>query len=133
MIFIDTSAFYALFDRDDNHYNSAAQAWKAMREQPEQLACSNYILLETTALLQNRLGMPAVLDFAGLSNLLSVYWVDIELHKRAVATLLTAGRRGLSLVDCVSFEIMRTQGIRTAFTFDPHFTEQGFTCLPSTS
>jgi predicted nucleic acid-binding protein len=30
----------------------------------------------------------------------------------------------------VSFEIMRTLGIKTAFTFDPHFKEQGFTAIP---
>jgi len=39
---------------------------------------------------------------------------------------LTAARRQLSLVDCISFEVMRRRGIKTAFTFDDHFAEQGF-------
>jgi len=43
---------------------------------------------------------------------------------------LSAGRHNLSLVDCVSFEMMRTLGIKTAFTFDAHFKEQDFTILP---
>ena len=131
MIFIDTSAFYALFDRDDKHHRSAALAWEAIRDTPGQLACSNYILLETIALLQNRLGMPTVQDFIGLTSFIPVYWVTIEQHNQAVSALLTAGRRGLSLVDCTSFDIMRSQGIRTAFTFDAHFAELGFTCIPS--
>ncbi len=130
MIFIDTSAFYALLDINDNQHGPAAYAWESIREQPEQLACSNYILLETIALLQNRLGMSAVQDFISLTNLMSVYWISIEEHNQAVSALLTAGQRGLSLVDCTSFEIMRTRGIRTAFTFDAHFAGQGFTCIP---
>jgi predicted nucleic acid-binding protein len=130
MIFIDTSAFYALLDRDDEYHNSAALAWESLRDKPDQLTCSNYILLETIALLQNRLGMPVVQDFVGLTSFISVYWVSIDQHNRAVAALLTAGRRGLSLVDCTSFDIMRTQGFRTSFTFDRHFAELGFTCIP---
>jgi predicted nucleic acid-binding protein len=34
--------------------------------------------------------------------------------------------RDLSLVDCVSFEIMRDLGIATTFSFDDHFAQQGF-------
>jgi len=50
--------------------------------------------------------------------------------RAGVSALLTSGREQLSLVDCVTFELMRQLGIRTAFTFDRHFEEQGFTCLP---
>jgi predicted nucleic acid-binding protein len=45
-----------------------------------------------------------------------------------MATLLAAGRRKLSLVDCVSFELMRGCGCNHAFAFDAHFEEQGFDC-----
>jgi predicted nucleic acid-binding protein len=37
-----------------------------------------------------------------------------------------AHRRGLSLVDCTSFAIVRRQAITRAFHFDRHFQEQGF-------
>jgi predicted nucleic acid-binding protein len=69
-------------------------------------------------------------DFIRLTNNMSVFWIGIEQHNLAISALLTAGRRGLSLVDCASFEIMRSRGINTAFTFDLHFAEQGFTCIP---
>jgi predicted nucleic acid-binding protein len=48
------------------------------------------------------------------------------LHQRAVAALLTAGQRDLSLVDCVSFEIIRALGIEAELAFDHHFVQQGF-------
>jgi predicted nucleic acid-binding protein len=40
--------------------------------------------------------------------------------------LLAANRLNLSLVDCTSFEIMRQTRLEKVFTFDPHFSEQGF-------
>ena len=45
--------------------------------------------------------------------------------------LLAASRRKVSLVDCMSFEVMRRYGIRSAFAFDPHFSEQDFLLIPS--
>jgi len=130
MIFIDTSAYYALFDLSDKNHEAAAQVWVTIRNHPDQLACSNYILLETLALLQNHLGMAAVQDFIRLTNNMSVFWIGIEQHNLAISALLTAGRRGLSLVDCASFEIMRSRGINTAFTFDLHFYRTGFHLYP---
>jgi predicted nucleic acid-binding protein len=62
--------------------------------------------------------------------LLQIVWVDAELHARGTAALLAAGRRRLSLVDCVSFEVMRSAGIDTAFAIDRHFVEQGFARIP---
>jgi predicted nucleic acid-binding protein len=56
--------------------------------------------------------------------------VDLEMHRAGVSALLAASRRNLSLVDCVSFEVMRTLGIKVVFTFDPHFREQGFSINP---
>ncbi len=93
--------------------------------------CTSYVLVEAFALIQHRLGIGAVRAFQEtIVPLLQVEWIDAPLHQRAVAALLTAGRRQLSLVDCASFEAMRSLGITTAFTFDRHFAEQGFSCLP---
>jgi predicted nucleic acid-binding protein len=60
---------------------------------------------------------------------LNVEWVDENLHQAGVAALLTANRRQLSLVDCISFETARRLSLDTVFAFDQHFVEQGFTCL----
>lgn len=40
--------------------------------------------------------------------------------------MFAAARREVSLVDWLSFEVMRDRRIRHAFTFDNHFVEQGF-------
>jgi predicted nucleic acid-binding protein len=62
---------------------------------------------------------------------LRIEWVDRPLHEIGMNALLAAGRRNLSLVDCVSFEVMRRLGISRVFTFDDHFREQGFDVIPT--
>ena len=92
---------------------------------------SNYILVETLALVQGRLGMEAVRRFQeDIFPLLSLEFITPKMHRLATAALLSSSRRRLSLVDCVSFEVMRETGIRRAFAFDPHFKEQGFEVVP---
>jgi len=130
-MFIDTSAFYALVDRDDENYQKGKTAWTEILEAGHTLVTSNYVLVETFALLQSRLGLDAVRGFhQDLVPILHVEFVTSDLHRLGVAALLSASRRGLSLVDCVSFEVMRNSGIKTVFTFDSHFKEQGFSVVP---
>lgn len=65
--------------------------------------------------------------------ILGVEWIDQAMHTTGMASVLAAGRRALSLVDCVSFATMRDLGIDDVFAFDEHFAEQGFACLPRRS
>lgn len=91
----------------------------------------NYIMVETLALVQSRLGVKAVAMFVDdILPVVHIEWVDEDIHKTAIAALRAASRRGLSFVDCVSFEIMRKHSLKTAFTLDAHFREQGFKCMP---
>ncbi len=130
-IFIDTSAFLAILDGGDSHHRRAKKRWADLVTSEAVLFCSNYILIETVALVQNRLGMEAVKVFNDdMLPLVEVDFVDSSVHHAGVNALLTASRKKLSLVDCVSFETMRRLELDTAFTFDRHFAEQGFVCIP---
>ena len=130
-VFIDTSAFYALLDRDDDNHPEARRAWTDILKSAKLLATSNYVLVESVALLQHRLGMDAVRGFhENIVPLLHVEFVASGMHQTGISGLLSAARRNLSLVDCVSFEVMRNLGIKTVFAFDLHFKEQGFTIVP---
>jgi len=62
--------------------------------------------------------------------LLGAEWLDAIQCQASIAAPWIAGRRHLCLVDCASFETMPRLGTTTAFSFDPHFKEQGFTCIP---
>ena len=129
-IFIDTSAFFAVLDKRDRNHPAADRIWQRIITTGDVLLCHNYVLVEISALLQHRLGLEAVRTFEeDIVPLLNVLWIDDQTHRSAVSALLAASRRSLSLVDCVSFEVMRAAGIKTAFVFDSDFKAQGFDCL----
>jgi predicted nucleic acid-binding protein len=130
VVYIDTSAFLAVLDADDRYYPQALKIWKRLLRSGTQLICSSYVLTEVCALIQNRLGMEAVRVFhEAVYPILHVHWVDATLHETGMNAVLVVRRKRLSLVDCVSFAIMRKLGIKESFTFDKHFGEQGFTVI----
>ena len=129
-VFVDTSAFYAVLDASDRDHSRAARLWTRIHENRDHCITSNYVIVETTALLQNRLGMKAVRGFHDdVLPAVETVFVDRNMHRLAAAAHLASNRRGLSLVDCVSFEVMRSLFIRTAFALDKHFAQNGFALL----
>ena len=126
MIFLDTSAIYALADKADPNHATAYKKFDLASKSGEIFLLHNYILVESAALLQARLGLPPALLFLEDAQALEVEWVDLELHKEAVKELKRIGKRGISLVDCTSFLVMRRRDVKQAFAFDPDFHDQGF-------
>jgi predicted nucleic acid-binding protein len=82
-------------------------------------------------LVQRRLGPVALRAFhQELAPLFEFIVVDRETHDAAVAALLAALPTKTSLVDYVSFQVMRDRGIRRAFAFDQDFVNAGFETVP---
>jgi len=130
LVFVDTSAFYALMDRSDSNHEHAAKLWRHLLEKDVYLTTSNYVIVETLTLLQSRLGFEAAnLFYQDVLSLAEVLWIEDSLHNLAYALWLSLGRRKVSFVDCISFITMRHHKIETAFAFDSHFQEQGFSSL----
>src|SRR3954447_22090233 len=108
MIFVDTSAFYAVLDRDDANHAVARTTWERLVRSSDVLLTHNYVLVETTALVQNRLGMGALRAFQErIVPILHVHWVTESDHGTAIEVAVAANRRQLSLVDCTSFLTMK--------------------------
>lgn len=127
MTFVDTSAIFAILDRDDHRHTKAKNTWIQLLRSGTPIFTTNYVLVECCALAQNRLGMDAVRTIQqDLVPALDIHWIDRQIHTLATVALLAAGRRKLSLVDCSSFAMLRQTGTRIAFAFDQHFEEEGF-------
>jgi uncharacterized protein len=132
VIFVDTAAFYALADASDPNHAAARTTLGLLGAADAALVTHEYVLVETTALIQRRLGLTALRLFVdGLLPLIEVIWVDAHLHTEAREALLAAGRREVSLVDWTSFLLMRRLGIAQAFTFDADFATEGFEVIPT--
>ncbi len=130
-VFVDTSALYTLLDAEQRFHDHAKRTWDRLlastRSGQQPLLTHHAIIMEATALIARRLGMQAVRELhEGLLPVAEVVWIDEKLHRRAAAAMFAAGRRQVSLVDWLSFEVMRDRRIRHAFTYDGHFREQGF-------
>lgn len=130
-VFADTSALYALLVGSETHHQGVAEAFRELLNRGRVLLTTNYVLVETTALLQHRFGLEAVRDLdTRIVPLLQTRWVSEALHRRAMENLVRTDRRRLSLVDCTSFAVMDTEGIREALAVDDDFIAQGYTVIP---
>ena len=125
MIFVDTSAFFALADGRDARHGEATRSFEALLRAGRRLVTHSYVLVESTALLQRRLGRRQAIELASGVAAFEIEWVDEPLHEAAVLALGDQPR-GISLVDQVSFLVMRRRGIHEAFAFDADFTAAGF-------
>lgn len=129
-VFVDTSAFLAIMEPTEQNHEIASRVWFELTERDAHLICTNYVLLETLTLIQNRLGMSALRSFRDLAiPFLTIIWIDKAIHQAGLAAVLSEDRRQLSMVDSTSFAAMRENGLDTALAFDRHFEEQGFVCL----
>lgn len=98
----------------------------------EQLVTHNYVVAESAALVDRRLGRRyAARLLRDLLAPVQITWVDEAIHTLAAGSYLASGARGPSLVDFASFEVMRLHGIRTSLAVDRDFVDAGFDVIPA--
>lgn len=108
-------------------YPNVLQQWK-------RLVTTNLVIAETYNLIRRRLGhMPAInfLDSLRQSSRLIKVYSDHALESEAESILRRYLDQDFSLVDAVSFALMRTRAITQAFAFHQHFLVVGFTLVPA--
>jgi predicted nucleic acid-binding protein len=126
-VFVDTSGFCAFMDRSDPFHAQAKRLFILARDEKWDLFTSSYVLHESWALIQARLGWEAVEDWLRtLLVLCEIVWIAEDIHSRGAARARQARERRLSLTDCVSFEVMLERGCLEAIADDVHFGELGF-------
>lgn len=131
--FVDTSALYAILAEDDPSH-AAAMRWidEVADGKDERLRTHSYVVAEALSLVHARLGGAAAR--ALIESVLpacEVRFVDEQIHARAVSAYLAAlGSNQPSFVDRVSFETMREERLRRAFSFDRDFSREGFEVVP---
>ena len=127
MIFLDTSAIYALADKSDANHADAFRKFDLALKTGENFLLHNYVLLESATLLLTRLGIHSALTFLRDAKAFDTEWVDPSLHQEALRIFEKNGGNGISLVDCMSIVVMRRRGVKKILAFDSDFQDQGFT------
>jgi predicted nucleic acid-binding protein len=129
-VFADTSGLLALLNAKDENHTRADRAFANLRARQASLVSTSFVLVETYALIGRRLGLDAVRSFrADFAPLIDVVWVDEALHNAGLDLLLDRRKRLLSLVDAVTFIMMRQGNVAEAFAYDPHFEQEGFSLV----
>lgn len=124
-VFVDTSALLAILDTDDPNHDSAKAMLKTALGEDEAFT-HNYIHAEAEQLVRRRLGAQAAARLLNeLLPALQTVWVDEAMHAEAVEALAGKGRAA-SLVDQVSFVLMRSLSVKTAIAFDADFDREGY-------
>jgi len=122
IIFVDTSAIYAISNKKDKHHQEAVDFVLSLPRKIK-LSISNYVFVETWCLLSSHLGWQAALAFYDDVLSKAFHVIDVqEIH------LLTARKimdkysdHSLSLADTTSFALMEHLGISRTLSFDYHF------------
>lgn len=134
MIFVDTGAWLARYLSSDQHHQAATAFWRQLATHDERLATTNIVVAEYLTLLARRTS-PAFAAERGKalygSDALSVLRPTEVEETQAILLLEKFGPSGIGYVDCVSFVVMHSHSITTAFTFDHHFATAGFQTLPA--
>ncbi len=135
MIFVDTSAWYAIEVEDDVNHEAACKVLSSIASGKYGIVVTtDYVLDEMLTLLRLRKGLVTALTFTDKirkSKSVRIFWVDDGLFERALDTFKKSSDKLWSFTDCISFALMRELGLSTAFTFDKHFKEAGFLPLPT--
>ena len=80
-VFADTSSIYAAMVRTEDRHRESLAILEGLLSDGRVVQTTNYVVLETIALLQHRIGMEPARDFEEqILPLMSVSWVDKELH-----------------------------------------------------
>jgi len=125
-VFVDTSGFYALLDGTDPFHAAARLCFERAEAGGIQLVTTNYVVHESWALIQRRLGW-AALEVLLLDVLprCEIVLVDLALHAAGAAYCQQIHERRFSLTDAISLEYMRRQKLTLAIVEDEHFRREG--------
>ncbi len=132
-IFVDSSAWIALVDKDDSHHKEAASSYPSIFKNHKTLVTNNLVIAETYVVLLKELGHKVALEFLErikASPRILKICSNENIETEAEEILAKYVDQDFSYTDAVSFVIMKRQKIRKAFCFDKHFVTAGFINVP---
>jgi len=123
---IDTSFVIALVNKRDRFHEQANELARRFDGQP--LSVTDAVLLEIGNALSRAFKTEAVeiIDSFILSEDVEIIHLTPGLFSKGFDLYKQYQDKEWSLVDCISFVVMRQHKIKKALTFDQHFSQAGF-------
>ncbi len=131
-LFVDTSAWCALSDRNDQNHKKASDFLNSLKGKNIKIITSDYIFDESVTLLRAHISHSSSVDFGNslLRSDVIIHSIDRDIWIDAWNIFVNYSDQHFSFTDCSSFALMKKLNIRDAFTFDHHFRIIGFNCHP---
>ncbi|MDH5202250.1 MAG: PIN domain-containing protein [Nitrospirota bacterium] len=128
-LFVDTSAWLALTDKNDQYYDRAVSKSLEIKQQKIELITSEYIVDESITLIRYRVSHHAAIIFGDSllrSRISRIVDVTEEDRLKAWEIFKKYEDKEFSFTDCTSFALMKNLRLQKSFTFDEHFRQMGF-------
>lgn len=125
---VDTSAVYALIDRDDTNHRKAVAILRSFPRRGLTPVLSNFIVAESHALLLSRLGSQVARDWL-LKQIWPIEPVTSVDESKAREIIQRCEDKTFSYTDGTSFALMERLELKEAFAFDVHFRQYGLKLL----
>ena len=127
-VFLDTGAFLALADEDDDYHSVAKSVHAQLLGSRAQLLTSNFVLAETYTLIRFKVGHPAAVEFMKRFDQtgIKVLRVSDAIEHTAKSIFTRYSDKEFSFVDCTSFALIDHHRLDHAFAFDSHFRQYRF-------
>lgn len=133
-IFIDTGAFIALIDLDDENHKAAKTFYNNATEKGTRFVTTNFVVCETMNYLRARVSHNVSTIFKEnlkKSGLIEITNISPHIEDTAFAIFKQDADKDFSFTDCTSFSIMKSLKLTKAFAFDKHFEQyNNFSRLP---
>ena len=123
-IFIDTGAFIALTDADDENHKPAKMYYKNAIEKGTRFLTTNYVVCETINYLRAKISHSVAMIFWGKlrkSRLIETVYITPLIENEAFNIFKQYTDKDFSFTDCTSFTLMKSLKLNKSFAFDKHF------------
>ena len=131
-VFLDTAYAISLSSSQDDFHKVALQIARVLETEQIKIVTTQAILLEIgNALSKRRFRHAAVSLLQALDADPSVEIIPFsqQLYDQAFALFRSRLDKDWELIDCVSFVVMKEQGLNQALTTDEHYRQAGFQTL----
>jgi predicted nucleic acid-binding protein len=131
-LFVDTGAFLAKEIAADQHHEAAGKFWQRIVAERPRLYSSEHVLDEAATLLARRTSYAWAAQWGHDVMSARIEWFTAERQDLlgAFALMRKFADQAVSFTDCLSFVLMKRNGLRDVFGFDAHFAAAGFRVWP---
>jgi predicted nucleic acid-binding protein len=128
-LFVDTSAWLALHDRNDKYFAEASEKSLIIKKEKIEIITSGFILDESITIIRVRVSHQAAVLFGDsllTSKIVKIINIEGGHISKAWNLFNKYKDKTLSFTDCTSFVLIKETGVQKVFTFDDHFRQGGF-------